>query len=150
VFLGDIATFALGRGLLGRLVGPDRLRRLFPPERLQWAERQTARGGWRAILVARLLVGLRGFVYFALGGSRYPMRRFIVLDALIGTIEVGVVVSVGYLVGSTRRAHERVELVAIVVLALSLLLPWCVHRWLGRGRPRECARILHRQSDEGH
>jgi membrane protein DedA with SNARE-associated domain len=132
ILIGDLGTFALGRGLLHGLVGATRLGRLFPAERRRWAEEQVSRHGWRAILLARFLVGLRGFLYFALGGSRYSFRRFFAIDAAIATVEVALVVGVGYVVGASRQAQARVEVIdvfAIVALVVgSLALPWIVRR----------------------
>jgi len=139
ILVGDVGTFALGRGLLRGAVGAARLDRLFPAARRRWAEEKVARHGWRAILLARFLVGLRGFLYFALGGSRYPFGRFVALDAAIGTVEVALVVGVGWVVGASRHERARVEVIDIVVIAVLLVasfaLPWIVRRWSRRRRP---------------
>lgn len=133
IVIGDVATFALGRALVRGLAGTSRLQRLFPPRRRQWAEDKVARHGWRAILLARFLVGMRVFLYLALGGSGYSFRRFVVLDAVVGVVEVAMVVGGGWLVGVSRHARERVEIVdgvAMLLIVGSLVVPWLVHRMM--------------------
>jgi membrane-associated protein len=135
ILAGDVATFALGRGLLQRFIGSERLRRIFPAQRRAWANLQVARRGWRGILMARFLVGLRGFLYFALGGSRYPIRRFFSIDAAVGLIEVSLVVAIGYFVGATRGSRRDVEIIdalAIAILGASFALPHLVRKFYGR------------------
>lgn len=140
ILAGDIGTFALGRGALRGLIGSARLRRLFPARRSAWAEDQVARRGWRAILLARFLVGLRGFLYFALGCSSYPFRRFLALDAAIGAVEVGLVVGVGYFIGAgrgARRGIEIVDAVTLLVLIASVVVPIVVRRRFDRAHGSE-------------
>ena len=130
--IGDTGTFALGRGLLQRVLGGARLGRIVPAHWRGWADEQVARHGWRAILIGRFLVGLRGFLYFALGGSRYPFGRFLAINAAVGTMEVALIVAVGYAVGEPRPMRGRVALidavVIVTVVAASFVLPWIVRR----------------------
>lgn len=138
VFVGDLGSYWLGRGPIHRLVASRFGARLLPEERRVWAERLVARHGWRAIVIARFLVGLRGFVYIAIGASRYRFRRFAVIDGAIGLVEVGLVVALGFVVGTGARAQRRVEwidLVATAVLLLAFVGPWLVRRLVRPGPP---------------
>jgi membrane protein DedA with SNARE-associated domain len=143
ILAGDTATFALGRGLVRGVARSRWLLRVMPPERRAWADREVARHGGRAILLARFLIGLRGFLYFALGGSPYPFRRFLAVDAAVGAVEVALVVVAGWFVGATRRARaglQLVDLIAVAVIVVTLALPWLLRRFIGgapsQSRPR--------------
>ena len=92
VLLGDLAIFATGaatrRG--ARLLG------LRPSEAMQArAERVIARFGALAILIARLVPGLRGAVFFASGGAGWSARRVIGLDLAAAVVHVPVVIALG-------------------------------------------------------
>lgn len=138
VFIGDVGTFTLGRGPLHRLLASRWGARLLPGRWRGWAERLVERRGWRAIVIARFLVGLRGFVYVALGASGYRWLRFVVIDGAVGLVEVGGVVALGYLLGTGPRVERRIEavdIVACVVLALAFVAPWLIRKLVGRRAP---------------
>jgi membrane-associated protein len=129
IILGDVGTFLLGRGVFRR-VG-QRIGRWFPGQGRVWADTKVARHGWRAILLARFLIGMRGLLYFALGASRYPFRRFLALDLVVAVAEVSLVVGVGYGLGAGKHARariERIDVFAIAVVVASLIVPWLIQR----------------------
>ena len=100
--------------------------RLVSPDLRKWAEELVVRHGFRAILLGRFLVALRGPVYLAIGASKYPMLRFELINGAVGTIEVALLVGLGYLFGrSTRLAHEVrwVEVIVAVTMGLILIVP---------------------------
>ncbi|MGO9834187.1 MAG: DedA family protein [Polyangiaceae bacterium] len=124
VLVGDITAYLVGRGLLGRLLRTGLGAKLWPERRREWAERLVATKGARAVVVARFLVGLRGFVYFALGASRYPFARFLAVDTAAGVVEVGGLVVMGFAFGELRgRAGTWVDLVAAAILVATLFGP---------------------------
>jgi membrane protein DedA with SNARE-associated domain len=127
VMIGDTSGYLIGRLFLARLLRSKLGGRLLPEARRAWAERLVAENGAKAIVVARFLVGLRGFVYFAVGASRYPLSRFLAVNAAVGVAEVGGLVAIGFAFGAL---HERVglavDLVAAVLLALAFFGPFLV------------------------
>jgi membrane protein DedA with SNARE-associated domain len=127
VMMGDAFSYFVGRELLGRMVRTRLGRTMLPEPRRVWAERVVAAHGARAIVLARFLVGLRGFIYFAVGASRYPLGRFLAVDAAAGLFEVGGLVGVGFAFGELHaRVGARVDLVAAAVLLLVLFAPLVV------------------------
>jgi membrane protein DedA with SNARE-associated domain len=131
VMIGDASGYCVGRFLLAPLLRTRLGRKLLPDGRRVWAERLVAKSGDRAIVVARFLVGLRGFVYFAVGASRYSFGRFVAVNAAAGLLEVGGLVAIGFALGELHaRVGLAVDLVAAALLAAALFGPWLVRvRW---------------------
>jgi membrane protein DedA with SNARE-associated domain len=124
VMIGDSLGYVVGRALLARVLRTGLGRRLLPEPRRAWAESLVARHGGRAILVARFLVGLRGFVYFAVGASRYPFGRFVAVNGAAGAVEVAGLVAIGFAFGALHeRAGVAVDLVAAALLLVALFGP---------------------------
>jgi membrane protein DedA with SNARE-associated domain len=121
VVLGDALSYLFGRTLLARLLR-TRLGQRFLPERWRvWGERFVEGHAVRAILVARFLVGLRGFVYFALGASKYSFARFLAVDTFVGVFEVGGLVTLGFAFGGLRHRTGTLQAVDLAVAGLLLL-----------------------------
>ena len=124
VMLGDTLGYLIGRALLARLLRTKIAARLWPEPSRAWAEGLVARNGARAIVVARFLVGLRGFVYIAVGASRYPFARFLAVNAAAAAVEVGGLVAIGFAFGEVReRVGASVDIAAAGLLALALFGP---------------------------
>lgn len=133
VLIGDLASYFVGRALLARLLRTKLGRKLVHEPWREWGERLVAGHGVRAVLIARFLVGLRGFVYFAVGASRYPIGHFLALDAAVGVVEVGGLVLVGFAFGELRaRTGAWVDLVAAGVLVAGFFGPVIVRRLILR------------------
>jgi membrane protein DedA with SNARE-associated domain len=124
VLIGDALAYLLGRTLLARLLCTRFGQWVLPREQRAWSERFVAVHGARAIVIGRFLVGLRGFVYFALGAARYPFARFLAANAFAAAVEVGAVVGFGFAFGELRaQAGRGVDLLAVLVLAVALCGP---------------------------
>jgi membrane protein DedA with SNARE-associated domain len=83
-----------------------------------------AEHGARAIVIGRFFVGLRGFIYFAVGASRYPFGPFLAIDAAAGVVEIGGLVALGFGLGELRaRVGESVDLAVAGVLLVALFGP---------------------------
>ena len=139
VMMGDAFSYFVGRELLARALRTRWGTRLFPEARRQWAERVVAEHGVRAIVVARFLVGLRGFVYFAVGSSRYPFGRFLAVNGAAAAVDVGGLVAIGFAFGALRASRQGtlgtwIDLVAAAVLLVSLFGPLIVRRWMNPPR----------------
>jgi membrane protein DedA with SNARE-associated domain len=140
VLLGDAFSYFVGRVLLARLLGTRLGQRLLPESWRRWGEQLVAGHGARAIVVARFLVGLRGFVYFAVGASRYPFGRFLAVDGLVGLVEVGGLVALGYAFGELRHragAARCADLAIALALAAALFGPVLVRGLVRRRGTRE-------------
>jgi len=124
VMLGDAFSYFVGRELLGGALRSRWGVRLFPEARRAWTEQLVTEHGVRAILVARFLVRLRGFVYFAVGSSRYPFGRFLSVNAAAGVVEVGGLLALGFAFGALHtRVGTWVDLIAAAVLLVALFGP---------------------------
>ena len=139
VVIGDTASYLLGRSVLPGLLRTRLGKRLLAPDLRRWGEQLVRRNGVRAILLGRFLVGLRGPVYLAIGGSKYPLLRFELINAAVGLVEVALLVGLGYEFGrSTKLAHEVrfIEIAIGVATAAVLVIPAIVKWRLVRGHHR--------------
>ena len=127
VMIGDASAYFVGRELLGRALRTRWGRAFLPEPRRLWAERFVAGHGGRAIVIGRFFVGLRGFIYFAVGASRFPFGRFLAVDAAAAVVEVGGLVAVGFSLGQLReRVGSRIDLAMAGVLLVALFGPLAV------------------------
>lgn len=127
VLLGDTTAYFVGRLLLARLLRTRVGRWLVPEEWRHWGETAVEGRGARAVVVGRFLVGLRGFVYFAVGASRYPFARFLAVDMAAGIAEVGGIVALGFGFGELRtRVGREVDLGVAALLIATFFGPWLV------------------------
>ena len=139
VVIGDTASYLLGRSVLPGLLRTRLGKRLLAPDLRRWGEQLVRRNGVRAILLGRFLVGLRGPVYLAIGGSKYPLLRFELINGAVGLVEVALLVGLGYEFGrSTKLAHEVrfIEIAIGVATAAVLVIPAIVKWRLVRGHHR--------------
>jgi membrane protein DedA with SNARE-associated domain len=126
IVAGDSATYLIGRSFLPALLRTRIGQRLISPELREWAEELVRRHGFRAILLGRFLVALRGPVYLAIGASKYPALRFTIINSAVATVEVAMLVGLGYVFGRSRQvAHEVrwAEVAIAVAIALILIVP---------------------------
>lgn len=126
IVIGDTASYLIGRGFLQRLLRTRFGKRIVSPDLRHWAEDLVRRHGFRAILLGRFLVGLRGPVYLAIGAAKYPLLRFELINGAVGLVEVALLVGLGYRFGqSATLAHEVrwIEVGVAIALALVLVLP---------------------------
>jgi membrane protein DedA with SNARE-associated domain len=135
VMIGDALSYIVGRAFLPRLLASRFGSRLVSPALRRWSEELVQRHGFRAILLGRFLVALRGPVYLAVGAARYPAGRFLLLNGLVGLLEVSIVVYTGYLFGlSHELAHELrwIEAGIGLLIAATLVVPLLFKRHLER------------------
>jgi membrane protein DedA with SNARE-associated domain len=140
VVLGDALTFYAGRVFLQRLLKSRLGRRMVRPAQRRWAESFVARQGWRAILVGRFLVALRGPVYLAIGASGYGRARFLLLNSSVALLEAGLVFGLGYTFGESFALAGKVRWIDAAVVAsllIGFLIPWLFGRWLKKRPERE-------------
>jgi len=126
IVVGDTASYLIGRGFLPRLLRTRFGKRIVSPDLRKWAEDLVHRHGFRAILVGRFLVGLRGPVYLAIGAAKYPLLRFELINGAVGLLEVALLVGLGYRFGqSASLAHEVrwIEVAVAIALVAVLVVP---------------------------
>jgi len=141
IVAGDTASYMIGRSFLPRLLRTRFGKRIVAPDLRKWGEDLVRRHGFRAILLGRFLVALRGPVYLAIGGSKYPMLRFELINGCVGLIEVALLVGLGYEFGrSAKLAHEVrfIEIAVAVTMAGILVVPPIV-KWRLVRRHRRAA-----------
>ncbi len=92
VLLGDLAIYAIGaavgRGARSFGLCPSAAMR-------RRAERAMARFGALAIVVARVVPGFRGAVFFVAGGAGTSVRRVMILDVAAAVVHVPAVIALG-------------------------------------------------------
>jgi membrane protein DedA with SNARE-associated domain len=118
IVAGDTASYLIGRSFLPGLLRTRLGKRVVSPDLRRWGERLVQRHGFRAILLGRFLVALRGPVYLAIGGSKYPLLRFELINGAVGLLEVALLVGLGYEFGRSTALAHRVRLIEIAVAVL--------------------------------
>jgi membrane protein DedA with SNARE-associated domain len=140
IVAGDTASYLIGRSFLPGLLRTRFGKRIVAPDLRRWGEKLVQRHGFRAILLGRFLVALRGPVYLAIGGSKYPMLRFELINGAVGLLEVALLVGLGYQFGRSAALAHRVRWVEIAIaisLAAVLVVP-PIFKWrLVRRQRRE-------------
>jgi membrane-associated protein len=117
----------VGARLLVRLVGRTRLR-----STLERGRRLLERGGWPAVLVARLTPGLRITTTEVAGLLRLPRRTFLLGLAPAAAVYVGVFVGAGMLFGhaATGLLLRFEHRLGLWVSLLLVVLLWIAAAWL--------------------
>lgn len=135
--IGDTVSYLIGRYFLDRLLRTRIGKRLVSPELRDWGEEMVQRNGFRAILLGRFLVALRGPVYFAIGASKYPFGRFEIINSAVALVEGGILVYLGYLFGRSLKVSHEVRWAEIgvgVAILVVLVVPLLMKRRLVRQR----------------
>ncbi|MGH7272163.1 MAG: DedA family protein [Polyangiaceae bacterium] len=131
VMLGDALSYFVGRAMLARVLRTGIGRILMPEPRRAWAERTVHRHGTLAIVVARFFVGLRGFLYIAIGASKVPLPRFALVNAAAGVAEIGGLVAIGYAFGElSARVGTRIDVALVAIVLSSLAASAAVRVWI--------------------
>ncbi|MFS2030048.1 MULTISPECIES: DedA family protein [unclassified Curtobacterium] len=118
-FAGDQVGFWLGRGAGRRLFRPDA--RVLTTARLHEADSFFARYGALSLVLGRFVPIVRTYVPLAAGTSDMHWRRFTVWNALGGTAWVVVMTLVGVLLGGIPFVAHNIDVLAIVIVVVSVL-----------------------------
>lgn len=144
--LGDNIGYWLGRRYGRRLVTQPGFRRVYDERRIAVAERFFARWGALAVFGGRFVAILRIFAGPLAGMNRMPWRTFLVANATGGALWVGVVTTIGVLLGSNLdRALRLVTRMGFAGLGLVALLAAAAIGWhlvKGRRERAEGERLL--------
>ncbi len=144
--VGDAVVYAVGMR-----IGDGVVRRPRPwmpkvdPARLAQMQALLARHGFKVLFAARFLVGLRFLVYLAVGASRMPFRRFMIIDTACAAFVIGAFYSLCFFLSQRYgdaiygwvRTGEFLTTATVVVLGVAALMfvRWRRKRAIKAGPP---------------
>ncbi len=118
--VGDQVGYVIGRRTGPALFSrPDS--RLFKQRYVTQAHDFFDRHGARTVLLARFVPVLRTFVPVLAGVSGMDYRKFVTYNVVGGVAWGVVVVSLGYLLGGISFVRDHVEVILLVIVAVSLV-----------------------------
>jgi membrane protein DedA with SNARE-associated domain len=132
---GDLVAYALGRWFNA---GEWRVfRRGKGREAFAWAGRVFARGAAPLMMVARFIPVGRVAVNLTAGTVRYPLRRFVLIDATAAACWGAYSVGVGSIAGQAVGDNPLLGVLCGIVFAASLgsLVQWLLNRHYGKAAP---------------
>ncbi len=142
--LGDSVMYAIGYHFgHGLLAEHPKLGKFVGAEREEYFEQSIHRHGFKVMLLARFMVGVRGPVYLAAGVVRMPFRKFLLWDLVCATLVVGTFFGLSFAYGRqiTELLRDAEKTLTLVVCAAGLFATlW----WMRRRRHR----ILEEASDQ--
>jgi len=143
--LGDSIMYAIGyhfgHGLMAK---HPKLGKFVGAQREQDFEKAILRHGFKVMLLARFMVGVRGPVYLAAGVMRMPFRVFLLWDLVCATLVVGAFFGLSYFYGNqiTELLRDAEVLFTLIVAAAAVVgAGW----WMRKQRRR----LLQEASDQG-
>ena len=134
-----------GHGLLAK---HPKLGKFVGAQREQQFEQAIQRHGFKVMLLARFMVGVRGPVYLAAGVVRMPYRRFVFCDLTCATLVVTTFFGLSYLYGEeiTNLLLNAEKTLSLVVLAITLgAWLW----WMRRRRTSLIEKTINSEAEEG-
>jgi membrane-associated protein len=128
---GDTVNYNVGRFLGARLTTSPRAQRWVKPEYLARTHAFFERHGGKAIVLARFTPIVRTYAPFVagLGAMRFP--RFIAFCLGGATLWVGGITAAGYYFGGIPAVRERLSLVLLLIVILSVS-PMLIAAWRAR------------------
>ena len=123
-FVGNVVNYAVGRRVahMFALDAPQsRIHRFVKREYVVRAHEFFERHGGRAVVLARFIPIVRTFLPFVAGGAGMTYRTFMIYNAVGCILWVGVCVGAGYLFGNIPVVKDNFTLVALGIVAVSLL-----------------------------
>ena len=133
--LGDTVNYAAGRVIGPRVFKGDasagRMARLLNREYLERAHEFFERHGGKAIVLSRFVPIVRTFVPFVAGAGAMRYSTFVIYNVAGGILWVGVCAGAGYAFGQVPVIRDNFSLVALGIVAVSLLpvvVEWVRHK----------------------
>ena len=147
-FLGDWAMYGIGYHFGHGLVAKHpRYGKFVGAQREEYFEQAIQKHGFKVMLLARFMVGIRGPVYLATGVVRMPFRRFLLYDLVCATIVVTTFFGLSYFYGREiteyiRDAERTLTLIVLAVIGFAFL--W----WMRRRRQRMLDEAIEKQHQQ--
>jgi membrane protein DedA with SNARE-associated domain len=124
--VGDAAMYAIGyRYGHGFLRLHPKLSKFVGANREEYFERAVERHGFKVLLLARFMVGVRGPVYLAAGVVRMPFLKFLLWDLVCATLVVGAFFALAFFFGAEIAdllTDAEVGLTVIVVIVATVVV----------------------------
>jgi membrane-associated protein len=117
--LGDTVGYAIGKRFGRRLFKPDA--RILKTRYLEKADEFFAKYGPHSLVLARFVPFVRTFVPPVVGMSRMPYRRFILWNAIGGISWALLLCLAGYFLGQIPVIANNVDVIAVIIVALSII-----------------------------
>ncbi len=129
--VGDAVMYAIGYHWgHGLVAAHPRFAKFVRADREERFEEAIRRHGFKVLLLARFMVGVRGPVYLAAGVMRISFRRFILIDLVAATLVVSLFFGLSYAYGETvARLLRNAEVALTVVVLLSLAVVLAIVYW---------------------
>lgn len=141
--IGDAIMYRIGyRFGHSLLVRHPRLAKLLHADRAEDFERAILRHGFKVLLLARFMVGVRGPVYLTAGVVRIPFKRFLLWDLVSATLVVGLIFAASYYFGRDIGGQLRDAEVLITVVVLGVVLTLAAVA-LRRYRAKLADKVIH-------
>jgi membrane-associated protein len=127
VFIAAVVGDAVGY-FTGSKMGPRLFKRqkslLFRPSHLLKAQAFYEKYGGKTIIIARFVPIVRTFAPIVAGAAQMPYRQFVIYNVVGGFLWVFTMILGGFFLGRAFPAlREHIEIVVIVIVALSLMPP---------------------------
>ena len=117
---GDNCNYWIGRTLARRVMG-WRHSRFFNRKLFDRTQAFYARHGGKTVVLARFVPLVRTFAPFVAGVGHMPYVRFLVFSVVGALLWVGILVPAGYWFGNIQLVRDHFEIVALAIVAISLL-----------------------------
>lgn len=137
--LGDAVNYAAGRYVGPRVFRADdstsRLHRLLNRHHLERAHEFFERHGGMAVVLARFVPIVRTFVPFVAGAGAMRYTAFALYNVVGAVLWVGICVGAGYAFGNVPVIKDNFSLVALGIVAVSMLpmiAEWVKHKRKGQ------------------
>lgn len=146
--VGDSIMYFIGYHFgHGLFVQHPRFAKFLHANREAYFEDAIQRHGFKVMLLARFMVGIRGPVYLAAGVIRMPFQRFLWWDSICATLVVGAFFSLSFAYGDeiATLARDAEVALTLVVLAVCVIVGlW----WLSRRTLRSIYGQTNEQQNE--
>ncbi len=114
--VGDAVMYGIGYRFGSLLHRYPKLSKLVGADREATFERAVERHGFKVLLMARFMVGVRGPVYLAAGAVRMPFFKFLLWDLVCATLVVGLFFGLAFFFG-----EEIVDFITDAELAFTVI-----------------------------
>jgi len=119
-FVGNVVGYEIGRAAGPKIFSkPDS--RIFRQEYVDKTMDFFERYGARAIVLARFVPIVRTFITVTAGVGKMDRRRYLVFSAIGAVLWATGVTLLGYSLGSVDFVHKNLEIIALLIVAISVV-----------------------------